>query len=201
MLIIEVKLKTYLKEYSCLPVVDPGEGPGGRGPSPLFLDQTEAQRPEKIIFLRPGPSPYLSVWMTVPPLSGGLAPPLFIFQYCFYVQYLCMIRSWRPNNEGSWSIHLKPSLPIFFILLLKRNSISNLSINQYYVFPTSEGTTRQEFNQTSTDFSTKQLPRQLRNVQFPYSTGVPLSIHSGNGKETKWMSDLTYIPLTLSVCF
>ena len=66
MLIIEVKLKTYLKEYSCLPVADPGEGPGGRGPSPLFLDQTEAQRPEKIIFLRPGPSPYLSVWMSVP---------------------------------------------------------------------------------------------------------------------------------------
>ena len=53
---------------------------------------------------------------------------------------------------------LRPSF--FFPFLLKRNSISNLSINQYYVFPTSEGTTRQEFNQTSTALSTK-LPRQL----------------------------------------
>ena len=123
-----------------------GGASGGPAPPPLFLDQTEARKAEKIIFLRPGPSPYLSVWMTVPPLSGGLDPPLFTFQYCFYVQYLCMISSWRPNNEGCWSIHLKLSLPIFFILLLKRNSSSNLSINQYYVFPTSEGTTRQEFN-------------------------------------------------------
>ena len=141
-----------------------GGASGGPAPPPLFLDQTEARKAEKIIFHRPGPSPYLSVWMTVPPLSGGLDPPLFTFQYCFYVQYLCMISSWRPNNEGCWSIHLKLSLPIFFILLLKRNSSSNLSINQYYVFPTSEGTTRQEFNQTSTALSTKQLPRQLWNV-------------------------------------
>ena len=46
MLIIEVKLKRYLKEYSYLPVADPGEGPeeGGAAPPPLFLDQTEARR-------------------------------------------------------------------------------------------------------------------------------------------------------------
>ena len=50
------------------------------------------------------------------------------------------------------------------MLVLKRNSISNLSINQYYVFPTSEGTTRQEFNQASMDLSTKQLPRELSNA-------------------------------------
>ena len=56
MLIIEVKLKRYLKEYSYLPVADPGEGPGP-APPPLFLDQTEARKAEKIIFL-------------------GLAPPL-----------------------------------------------------------------------------------------------------------------------------
>ena len=31
------------------PVADPGEGPGG-GDHPLFLDQTEAQRTEKIFF-------------------------------------------------------------------------------------------------------------------------------------------------------
>ena len=42
-----------------IPVVDPGEGPGGCPPpplgpgSPLFLDQTEAQRAERIIFQDP----------------------------------------------------------------------------------------------------------------------------------------------------
>ena len=44
---------------------DPGEDP------PLFLDQTEAQRPKKIFFSRPPPTP--------PPLSQGLDdgfPPL-----------------------------------------------------------------------------------------------------------------------------
>ena len=41
-------------------VVDPGEGPRGPEPSPLFLDQTEAQR-GKIFFGRPAP-----------PLSKGL---------------------------------------------------------------------------------------------------------------------------------
>ena len=42
-------------------VADPGEGPGGGGPSPLFLYQTEPQRAENM-FLRP-PLPYLRVWM------------------------------------------------------------------------------------------------------------------------------------------
>ena len=52
-------------------VVDPGEGPRGPEPSPLFLDQTEAQRGKKI-FLGDRPLPYLRVWMTVPPPP---APP------------------------------------------------------------------------------------------------------------------------------
>ena len=47
-------------------VVDLGEGPRGPEPSPLFLDQTEAQRGKKI-FLGDRPLPYLRVWMTVPP--------------------------------------------------------------------------------------------------------------------------------------
>ena len=50
-----------------------GRCPGG--PPPLFLDQTEARRAEKVSFvLRPGSSPpppaYLRVWMT------GLPPHL-----------------------------------------------------------------------------------------------------------------------------
>ena len=49
---------------ACKPSVeDPEEGPGGPCP-PLFLDQTEAQRAEKIIF------------KTAPPLSEGLDSPL-----------------------------------------------------------------------------------------------------------------------------
>ena len=45
-------------------VVDPGKGPGEPSP-PLFLDQTETWKAEKI-FLRPA-APYLRVWMTAPP--------------------------------------------------------------------------------------------------------------------------------------
>ena len=45
-------------------VADPRRGGGGPGGSatPLFLDQTEARRAEKILFLETGP----------PPLSKGL---------------------------------------------------------------------------------------------------------------------------------
>ena len=35
--------------------MDPGEGPGGAVPSPLFLDETEARRTENK-FLETGPS-------------------------------------------------------------------------------------------------------------------------------------------------
>jgi len=56
-------------------VVDPREGPGG--PTPLFLDQTEAQRAEKI-FLRLSPPPaYLRALDNLHPrLSEGLDEPL-----------------------------------------------------------------------------------------------------------------------------
>ena len=51
--------------------MDPGEGPRGPAPSPpptLFLDQTEAQRTEKI-FLETTPTPpYLRVWIANPPV-------------------------------------------------------------------------------------------------------------------------------------
>ena len=42
-----------------------GRGPGG--PLPLFLDQTEVRRAENKFWDRP-PPPYLTVWMTGPPL-------------------------------------------------------------------------------------------------------------------------------------
>ena len=48
-------------------VADPGEGPGGPVP-PLFLDQTEAKRVEKI-FLETAPPPALRVWMIPTSLS------------------------------------------------------------------------------------------------------------------------------------
>jgi len=59
--------------------------PGVPGPS-LFLDQTEAQRAEKI-FPRPASPLFLRVWVTPPPpapppLSQGLDPALF-FIYNF----------------------------------------------------------------------------------------------------------------------
>ena len=49
-------------------LADRGEGPGESAPPSLFLDQTEAQRDEKIFFETvPPPSP---------PLSEGLDPTL-----------------------------------------------------------------------------------------------------------------------------
>ena len=56
-------------------MADPGKGPGGYRPSPLFLDQTEARRAEKK-FLGDRP-PYLSKGlMTAPPLP----PPPATYQ-------------------------------------------------------------------------------------------------------------------------
>ena len=47
-------------------VADPGEGRGGPGPPPLFLEQIEARRAEKYIFFGD----------QGPPLSEGLDPPV-----------------------------------------------------------------------------------------------------------------------------
>ena len=51
-------------------MADLGKGPGGPAP-PLFLDQTEARRAEKVFLGDRPPPPYLRVWMTVPPWSEG----------------------------------------------------------------------------------------------------------------------------------
>ena len=51
-------------------MADPGEGPGGPGPT-VFLDQTDARSAEKIFFFnRPPPPPHALV------LSEGLDLPL-----------------------------------------------------------------------------------------------------------------------------
>ena len=60
-----------------LAVADLGEGPRGPNPQPLFLDQPEAQRAEKNVFGDCPRAPfYVTIWMTEPPLSEGLDPPL-----------------------------------------------------------------------------------------------------------------------------
>ena len=53
-------------------VADPGEGPGGPAP-PYFYTKLMPEGPKKIFGT---PPLYLRVWMTGPPLSGGLDPPL-----------------------------------------------------------------------------------------------------------------------------
>ena len=62
-------------------VADPNPPRGGTRAPPLFLDQTEVRRAEKI-FLRLLPPPFLRVWMTSSPrplpLSEGLDPPLYV---------------------------------------------------------------------------------------------------------------------------
>ena len=90
-------------------VVDPGEGPRGPEPSPLFLDQTEAQRGKKI-FLGDRPLPYLRVWMTVPtptptptPLSQGLDLPLpktcHLCRVIYYIFYLVFLGNKKLSHQ------------------------------------------------------------------------------------------------------
>ena len=64
---------------------DPGEDP------PLFLDQTEAQRPKKNFFQDHPRPPYPRVWMmTSPlaPLSEGLDPPLQVQHILFLISFV-----------------------------------------------------------------------------------------------------------------
>ena len=88
-------------------VVDSGEGPRGPEPSPLFLDQTEAQRGKKI-FLGDRPLPYLRVWMTVPtptptPLSQGLDLPLpktcHLCRVIYYIFYLVFLGNKKLSHQ------------------------------------------------------------------------------------------------------
>ena len=56
-------------------LISGGSRKGPAPPPPLFLDQTEARRSNFSLDRVP---PYLIVWMTGPPLTEGLDPPLLI---------------------------------------------------------------------------------------------------------------------------
>ena len=61
----KLKVDDTLQFYS-LSMADPGEGPKGPAPlppPPLFLDQNEARRAEKIFFSTPGTKAELSAMM------------------------------------------------------------------------------------------------------------------------------------------
>ena len=65
-----VKDKSYLFIYHMKAVVDPGEGPGGAGLPPVFLNQTEARRADEFFFFWDRPFPCLilgSGWPPPPP--------------------------------------------------------------------------------------------------------------------------------------
>ena len=69
-----VRLVVFQSSIFLFAMADPGEGPGGPGPPPpLFFDQTETRRIEKM-YLESGPARYLAVWMTAHPPSQGLDP-------------------------------------------------------------------------------------------------------------------------------
>ena len=68
-------------EGGVIAVGDLGEGPGGPAPLPLFSDQTEAQRVEKILW-RPGPLLISGYGLLAPHFSKGLDPPLDRYYIC-----------------------------------------------------------------------------------------------------------------------
>ena len=77
-------------------MVDPGKGPGGYSPSPVFLDQTEARRAEKN-FLGYRPPTYLRVWMTAPPLPAP--PPTYQGKLLHVQTILRIVTTLQLNNR------------------------------------------------------------------------------------------------------
>ena len=87
-------------------MADPGEGPGGPGP-PLFFDQNEAPRAEKI-FLQTGSS--LSEGDLDPPLRGSIYPPLVPWWrvwFCLYVRGLSgSLKLWQGSGWFCMRLHI-----------------------------------------------------------------------------------------------
>ena len=84
----KVKLVFLSIEFHKHSVADPGEGPGGPGPT-LFLDQNEVRRAEKIFFWDRAPPPLSqSLDDRASPLSEGLDPRLTMVQFCYWRLYL-----------------------------------------------------------------------------------------------------------------
>ena len=98
---------------ACHETASGGSRGGVRGTRPLppyFLEQTEAQRTEKVLFgAHPPPPPHLRVWMTAPSLSQGLDPalwkivPFYIYNFVrasrFFVHFFAvtalLITTWK----------------------------------------------------------------------------------------------------------
>ena len=75
-------------------VADPGKGPVGYSPSPLFLDQTEARRAEKTFLGDRPPLPHLSKGLDdrsppPPPLIKVWVRPCFTFKRYFALLQSC----------------------------------------------------------------------------------------------------------------
>ena len=79
-----------------------GRGPGGPG-LPLFLDQTETRRAEKI-FLGDRPPPLSNGLDDLdPPLSQGLDPALLFTTQTITIRHLCChsSQSWQGRGRGA----------------------------------------------------------------------------------------------------
>ena len=93
-------------------VADPGEGPGGGEPPPLFVDQIEARRAEKFFFREPPPFPLIKG-------SGWPPPPTLISKSGSGTA--CLPKYWQADiSKGSiWDLENN------YILHLKKKQKAN----------------------------------------------------------------------------
>ena len=84
-------LAWYQFKWLHIPVADPGEGPRGAAPDPLFLDQTEAWRAEKVFF-ETGPS-------FSPPLLIWRSRSTTVFPMCFKAGYEDLATGAKPMTS------------------------------------------------------------------------------------------------------
>ena len=106
----------------------------GRGPSPpLFLDQTEARRAEKVLFLRPPPPPpYLRVWKAAPapsPLITRSGSAILVYAHHLRDRRGAALLRYRNRNENFVLMCERTLSGIVYVPVQKLSGVSKHSLN------------------------------------------------------------------------